>query len=100
MHLTLPRACIYLQVGIEFTGWPTRPPVTPLRGPTLPDRRHLPIDMIEGAARRRADVAWLSLAPTLTLTRRPSPSPGTCRGRCEVAVHRPFKRTELGKYHK
>ena len=60
------------KVGIEFTGWPTRPPVTPLRGPPLPDPRYLPIDLQQGA----------------------------CVGRCGTAKARRFRRTKLGVYHK
>ena len=59
------------KVGIEFTGWPTRPPVTPLSGPALADARYLPIDMLQKA----------------------------CKGRCELAKQRSFRRTQLGKYH-
>jgi hypothetical protein len=60
------------KVGVEFTGWPTRPKPTPLRGPTLPDRRWPPIDLVEGS----------------------------CRGRCGYAAPRSFKRTQKGAYHK
>ena len=60
------------KVGIEFTGWPTRPPVTPLVGPTLADPRFLPVDMLQS----------------------------TCKGTCATAAPRRFKRTTLGKYHK
>ena len=41
------------RVGIEFTGWPTRPRVTPLRGTALPDRRWPPIDIQQGHCRRK-----------------------------------------------
>jgi len=60
------------KVGIEFTGWPTRPKVTPVLGPTLPDPRYPPIDMIDGQ----------------------------CQGRCTSARPKAFKRTVLGSYHK
>ena len=60
------------KVGIEFTGWPTRPPVTPVKGPTVADSRFLPIDMQQGK----------------------------CVGRCGTAVPRTFKRTEGLGYHK
>ena len=59
------------KVGIEFTGWPTRPAPTPLRGPALADARFLPIDLLQGA----------------------------CKGRCALATQRTFQRTTLGKYH-
>ena len=60
------------KVGIEFTGWPSRPKVTPVRGPTLADPRYLPIDMKKG----------------------------TCKGRCATSTPRSFERTQLGVYHK
>ena len=41
------------KVGIEFTGWPTRPGVTPIKGPAKPDPRYLPIDMKEGKCKGR-----------------------------------------------
>jgi hypothetical protein len=61
------------KIGIEFTGWPTRPPVTPLKGPTRADSRYLPIDMTPGHA---------------------------CKGECTTAVRKEFKHTKLGIYHK
>ena len=60
------------KVGIDFTGWPTRPRVTPAIGPTKADPRYLPIDMKQGA----------------------------CKGVCTTARPRKFKRTQLGQYHK
>ena len=61
------------KVGIEFTGWPTRPKPKPLLGPVPPDRRFLPIDLQEGR----------------------------CHGRCGAfAPPRPIEKTILGKYHK
>ena len=59
------------KVGIEFTGWPTRPPVTPIRGPPLADPRYLPVDMQRG----------------------------TCTGTCKTAAAKEFRRTKLGAYH-
>ena len=59
------------KVGIEFTGWPTRPPITPIRGPPLADPRFLPVDMQRGA----------------------------CTGTCKTAVAKAFRRTKLGVYH-
>ena len=60
------------KVGIEFTGWPTRPRVTPIKGPALPDARFLPVDMRENR----------------------------CVGRCKTAKPKAFKRTEGLGYHK
>jgi len=60
------------KVGVEFTGWPTRPRPSPAKGPARPDPRWLPVDMIGGH----------------------------CRGDCETREWRPYHRTELGKYHK
>ena len=60
------------QVGIEFTGWPTRPKPRPLIGPGKADPRYLPIDMKESR----------------------------CVGRCETATPKDFQKTVLGKYHK
>ena len=59
------------KVGIEFTGWPTRPRVTPLRGPTKAHPDYLPLDMQNGK----------------------------CVGSCGMARPKQFTRTELGKYH-
>lgn len=36
-----------VQVGVEFTGWPSRPKPAPVLGPVLPDHRYLPIDMLQ-----------------------------------------------------
>ena len=60
------------KVGIEFTGWPTRPKPTPIVGPVAADRRFLPVDMKEGV----------------------------CKGRCDLLPQRTFQKTVLGKYHK
>ena len=59
------------KVGVEFTGWPTRPKPTPVRGAVLPDARWLPIDLRQG----------------------------TCVGRCGLAEKHAFKQTRLGQYH-
>ena len=60
------------KVGIEFTGWPTRPGVTPIKGPAKPDPRYLPIDMKEGK----------------------------CKGRCVAVAKGKFESTKKGMYHK
>ena len=60
------------QVGVEFTGWPTRPKPSPSKGPVLPDARWRPIDMIRDA----------------------------CKGDCRLAPPPQFDRTVRGKYHK
>jgi hypothetical protein len=60
------------KVGIEFTGWPTRPKPTPLIGPVPADRRFQPVDM----------------------------KAGKCVGRCDLARERRFEKTVLGRYHK
>ena len=60
------------KVGVEFTGWPTRPKPKPARGRVLPDARWQPIDMLR-------DV---------------------CRGECKVAPPPHFERTKKGAYHK
>ena len=59
------------KVGIEFTGWPTRPPVTPFRGPVPAHPDYLPVDMLEG----------------------------NCKGSCKKLRPRSFAKTVLGKYH-
>ena len=63
---------VWYKVGIEFTGWPTRPRPSPVKGPTRPDPRWLPVDMIKGQ----------------------------CRGDCKTQQRSEYRRTELGKYHK
>jgi hypothetical protein len=60
------------KVGVEFTGWPTRPRPTPIRGPAFPDPRYLPVDMQQGA----------------------------CKGRCDTRAARQFKKTDGLGYHK
>ena len=60
------------KVGIEFTGWPTRPKVTPLRGPIDAHPDYLPIDLLQG----------------------------TCKGNCRVTRPTAFQRTQRGTYHK
>jgi len=61
------------KVGVEFTGWPTRPRPSPVKGKVLPDPRWLPIDMLQGQ----------------------------CKGKCEQGkIKSGYARTTLGKYHK
>lgn len=60
------------KVGIEFTGWPTRPRVRPLRGPALPDSRWPPYDMQPGEK---------------------------CVGDCKFGRPPKFDSTRLGLYH-
>uniref|UniRef100_A0A7S0Q2W2 DUF5672 domain-containing protein n=1 Tax=Coccolithus braarudii TaxID=221442 RepID=A0A7S0Q2W2_9EUKA len=59
------------KVGVEFTGWPTRPRPKPIKGPAAVDSRFLPADMIDG----------------------------TCHGHCLAAPPNSFEKTVLGKYH-
>ena len=61
------------KVGVEFTGWPTRPRPTPSMGAIAPDPRWLPVDMQQG----------------------------TCKGACKQGVvKRNYARTKRGAYHK
>ena len=63
------------QIGVEFTGWPTRPKPSPTLGAATPDTRWLPVDMKQGR----------------------------CRGKCASKPPPKLdasKRTKLGVYHK
>jgi hypothetical protein len=58
------------QIGVEFTGFPLRPKLTPLVGPAAVDMRFQPIDMLTGQ----------------------------CVGHCEARQPPTFERTVLGRY--
>ena len=70
--LTMRKLRKIYQIGIEFTGWPTRPRPNPHLGAAKADARWLPIDM--------------------KLDR--------CRGDCSTGPRKEIKRTKLGVYHK